>query len=45
MASDTSTERVGIMAAEGQRPGTRAEMMRRTASQFALLTDRQSWPR
>ena len=34
-----------LLSAEGQRPGARAEMYTRTTSLFALLTDRQSWPR
>jgi hypothetical protein len=33
-----------LMSAEGQRPGTRAEMFDRTASLLTLLTDRQTWP-
>jgi hypothetical protein len=34
-----------LMAIEGRRAGTRAEMFDRTASLFVLLADRQTWPR
>jgi hypothetical protein len=33
------------MAVEGKRTETRAEMFSRTATLFALLADRQTWPR
>jgi hypothetical protein len=34
-----------LMAAENQRPGTRAEMYARTRMLFELIRDRASWPR
>ena len=34
-----------LLAVEGQRPGTKAEMYARTASLFMLLAERQAWPR
>ena len=34
-----------LMAVEGKRTETRAEMFSRTATLFALLADRQTWPR
>jgi hypothetical protein len=34
-----------LMAVEDKRTETRAEMFSRTATLFALLVDRQTWPR
>ena len=34
-----------LLAAEGQRPGKKAEMYARTASLFILLAERETWPK
>jgi hypothetical protein len=34
-----------LMAVDGKRTETRTEMFSRTATLFALLADRQTWPR
>ena len=34
-----------LLSVENQRPETRTEMYKRTMSLFALLADRQAWPR